>query len=99
MFLKAQNGLQSSSSANKKKQTTLSSLWKPPTASEVSEDLASSEPLIYEEIKVRCQLPNEKYAAEGRAITVEFPSFFLINCYVPNAGDGLVRLDYRIDEW
>jgi exodeoxyribonuclease III len=30
---------------------------------------------------------------------VEFETFYLINCYVPNSGDGLVRLGYRVDEW
>ena len=29
---------------------------------------------------------------EGRAITVEFPGFFLVTAYVPNSGEGLVRL-------
>jgi len=32
---------------------------------------------------------------EGRVITTEFESFFLVNVYVPNAGRGLVRLEYR----
>lgn len=29
---------------------------------------------------------------EGRLITVEFDSFYLISGYVPNSGDGLKRL-------
>ncbi|CAN8286991.1 unnamed protein product [Cochlearia groenlandica] len=36
---------------------------------------------------------------EGRVVTVEFDSFYLINTYVPNSGDGLKRLSYRIEEW
>lgn len=32
---------------------------------------------------------------EGRVLTLEFDSFFLVNVYVPNSGDGLKRLDYR----
>ncbi|MGR8932418.1 MAG: exodeoxyribonuclease III [Gammaproteobacteria bacterium] len=32
---------------------------------------------------------------EGRVITAEFEHFFLLNVYVPNSGQGLVRLDYR----
>jgi exodeoxyribonuclease III len=32
---------------------------------------------------------------EGRVLTAEFVDFFLVNVYVPNSGDQLVRLDYR----
>ncbi|MFW9848367.1 MAG: exodeoxyribonuclease III [Candidatus Thorarchaeota archaeon] len=34
---------------------------------------------------------------EGRTITLEFPQFYLINCYFPNASRGLVRLDFKLD--
>ncbi len=33
---------------------------------------------------------------EGRCITLEYPNFFLVNCYTPNAQDGLKRLDHRM---
>ena len=33
---------------------------------------------------------------EGRVITAEFPDFFLVNVYTPNAKRGLARLDYRM---
>jgi exodeoxyribonuclease-3 len=33
---------------------------------------------------------------EGRVITMEFDTFFLVNAYVPNAGRGLPRLDYKL---
>ncbi|XP_010525508.2 PREDICTED: uncharacterized protein LOC104803289 [Tarenaya hassleriana] len=36
---------------------------------------------------------------EGRIVTAEFDSFYLISAYVPNSGDGLKRLSYRIEEW
>ena len=36
---------------------------------------------------------------EGRVITVEFDSFFVINTYVPNSGQNLERLDYRLKTW
>ncbi|XP_021891020.1 DNA-(apurinic or apyrimidinic site) lyase, chloroplastic isoform X2 [Carica papaya] len=36
---------------------------------------------------------------EGRLVTAEFDSFYLISSYVPNSGDGLRRLSYRITEW
>ena len=31
-------------------------------------------------------------------ITLEYPGFYLVNCYTPNSQDGLKRLDYRM-EW
>ena len=36
---------------------------------------------------------------EGRAITLEFKNFFLINVYVPNSKPDLSRLDYRYNKW
>lgn len=35
---------------------------------------------------------------EGRVLTLEFPDFYLMNVYTPNAGDELKRLPYRV-EW
>jgi exodeoxyribonuclease-3 len=32
---------------------------------------------------------------EGRVITLEYPGFYLVNAYVPNAQPELVRIDYR----
>ena len=37
----------------------------------------------------------EEHDMEGRVITLEFDSFYLVNVYVPNSGSGLKRLDYR----
>lgn len=34
---------------------------------------------------------------EGRVITLEYPEFYLVCCYVPNAQDGLKRIDYRME--
>ncbi|KAM3352029.1 hypothetical protein ACQJBY_023735 [Aegilops geniculata] len=36
---------------------------------------------------------------EGRIVTVEFDDFYLLTAYVPNSGDGLKRLTYRVTEW
>ncbi|KAL6853510.1 hypothetical protein ACP4OV_019539 [Aristida adscensionis] len=36
---------------------------------------------------------------EGRLVTLEFDNFYLLTAYVPNSGDGLRRLNYRITEW
>ncbi len=33
---------------------------------------------------------------EGRVITLEFDDFYFVNVYVPNAGEELKRLDYRM---
>jgi exodeoxyribonuclease-3 len=37
--------------------------------------------------------------AEGRAQTLEFKDFFLVNVYTPNAKGDLSRLDYRTRVW
>lgn len=37
-----------------------------------------------------------KYDEEGRVITLEFETFYYIACYVPNAGEDLKRLSYRL---
>lgn len=29
----------------------------------------------------------------------ELPDVWLVNVYTPNSGDGLKRLDYRIQQW
>lgn len=35
---------------------------------------------------------------EGRLITLEYPQFFLVTCYTPNAQQGLKRIDFRL-QW
>ncbi len=37
----------------------------------------------------------EEHDKEGRIICADYGSFYLVNVYVPNSGQGLVRLDYR----
>ncbi|XP_072216964.1 DNA repair nuclease APEX1-like, partial [Excalfactoria chinensis] len=37
----------------------------------------------------------EEHDAEGRVLTAEFPSFYIVCAYVPNSGRGLTRLPYR----
>lgn len=39
-----------------------------------------------------------EHDTEGRVITAEFADFYLVNCYTPNAQQGLARIDYRM-EW
>lgn len=36
------------------------------------------------------------YDQEGRIVAAEYPHYFVVCVYVPNAGEGLSRLDYRI---
>ena len=50
-----------------------------------------------EPINVFYGLEDEKYDDEGRVITLEFPTFFFVGAYVPNAGDGLKRLGFRME--
>ncbi|WP_339230036.1 exodeoxyribonuclease III [Oceanobacillus sp. FSL K6-2867] len=49
-------------------------------------------------IRVTYGLNNEEVQDEGRIITLEFETFFLVNVYTPNAKRDLSRLEYRL-EW
>ena len=40
----------------------------------------------------------EEHDHEGRVLTLEYPEFYLVNCYTPNSQDGLKRLPYRM-QW
>ena len=33
---------------------------------------------------------------EGRLISLEYPQFYLVTCYTPNAQQGLARIDHRL---
>ena len=55
---------------------------------------------VFSKIKpldVHYGLENEKYDNEGRVITLEYNNFYFVACYVPNSGEGLVRLDFRMN--
>jgi exodeoxyribonuclease-3 len=43
--------------------------------------------------------PHGAHNEEGRTINVEFDTFHLVNCYVPNSGQKLERLGWRADVW
>ena len=49
-------------------------------------------------VSVSYGLGIEEHDHEGRMITVEYESFYLVNVYTPNSKDGLARLPYRM-EW
>lgn len=40
-----------------------------------------------------------RHDQEGRVLTAEYPSFYLVNVYVPNSKRDLSRLAYREQEW
>ncbi|KAH7654908.1 exodeoxyribonuclease III protein [Dioscorea alata] len=50
-------------------------------------------------ISVKYGLGMPDHDSEGRLVTVEFDKYYLINGYVPNSGEGLRRLAYRVNEW
>ena len=39
----------------------------------------------------------EEHDKEGRVITLEFDKFYMVNCYTPNSGRELARLEYRMN--
>ncbi len=49
-----------------------------------------------EPLSVTYGLGVEDHDHEGRVITAEFPGFYLVCCYTPNAQNELKRLDYRM---
>ena len=46
----------------------------------------------------RFGIGDERFDAEGRTITLDYPGFTFVTAYAPNAQDGLKRLDFRT-EW
>ena len=49
-------------------------------------------------ISVRYGINIPELDTEGRVITLEYPDFFLVTCYTPNAQRELARLSFRL-EW
>ena len=47
-------------------------------------------------ISIHYGLKNNIYDDEGRVITLEFNNFYYVACYVPNSGENLKRLDFRM---
>ncbi|XP_048785909.1 DNA-(apurinic or apyrimidinic site) endonuclease isoform X2 [Lagopus muta] len=48
-----------------------------------------------EPLRVTHGIGIDEHDAEGRVLTAEFPSFYIVSAYVPNSGRGLNRLPYR----
>lgn len=49
-------------------------------------------------LSVQYGLGIEELDHEGRLITVEYPEFYLVTCYTPNAQSELKRIDFRL-QW
>lgn len=47
-------------------------------------------------LSVRTGLGTPEHDTEGRCVTLEYESFYLVCVYTPNAQDGLKRIDYRM---
>ncbi len=47
-------------------------------------------------IKITYGIGKEEHDKEGRIITLEYESFYMVNCYTPNAKRELERLEYRM---
>ncbi len=47
-------------------------------------------------LSVRYGVGVEDLDHEGRLITLEYPDFYLVTCYTPNAQDELKRIDFRM---
>lgn len=43
-----------------------------------------------------CGIGRSEFDVEGRVITLEYPAFYFVTAYTPNAQDGLRRIDYRM---
>ena len=51
-----------------------------------------------EPLSVACGIDIPEHDTEGRVITLEYETFYLVTCYTPNSQEGLKRLAYRM-EW
>ena len=47
-------------------------------------------------VSVHYGLGQPELDTEGRLITLEYPGYFLVTCYTPNAQRGLARIDHRL---
>ncbi len=49
-----------------------------------------------EPLSVTEGIGHDEFDEEGRVITLEYPHYYLVNAYFPNAGRGLPRLGYKL---
>ena len=50
-----------------------------------------------EPLSIHFGLDGGAYDEEGRIITLEYPTAYLVGAYVPNSGEGLKRLSFRME--
>ena len=50
-----------------------------------------------EPLSVSYGMDLDKHDHEGRLITLEYPEFWLVDCYTPNAQSELARIGYRME--
>ncbi len=88
------------SQPKKSKQMTLASWTKPmTTADQTSSNTAIDKNEHLSISNIKYELDDARFCGEGRTITIDFGMFTIVACYVPNSGENLKRLDYRINEW
>ncbi len=49
-----------------------------------------------EPLRVLTGIGEPEFDCEGRVLTLEFATFYLMNIYFPNSGEGLKRLDFKL---
>jgi exonuclease III len=81
-----------------KRQSKLTELWlENPETEKVS--IPSQTLLTVEKVSFHFDEIERSHHGEGTSIAVETNILYLVVVYVPNSGDGLKRLDYRVKEW
>ena len=50
-----------------------------------------------EPLSVTYDFGEEQHRKEGRIITAEYETFYVVCCYTPNSKDAIRRLDYRME--
>ena len=53
----------------------------------------------YLPISLKEDLAESEHSQEGRVLTMEFEKFYLITAYIPNSGQKLDRLEYRVGDY
>jgi exodeoxyribonuclease III len=103
VFVKKRGGVK-----GKKQQATLDSFFGAKKGKKMSEekkddadtdvdDAAFTTNLVPTDVSYKMGV--EAHDQEGRLVIADFPLFSIINCYVPNSGQKLERLDYRTEQW
>lgn len=103
VFVRRRNLKGTSNGSSSKKQKTMDAFLKskdskPKSAKKSSESLPVDSKLLVPS-SVSYKMGVNKHDAEGRLVCLDFPGFSMVNCYIPNSGQKLERLEYRTKEW